>query len=483
MYALFILCRKHSRDRHNDEDEEAYKERKYAKKAAKVAKALGYSNDINPFGDSSLLQPFVWGKRAEKKKRDGTIEEDSEEKRVKLMKEIDKVRKRRDEREKEIEEMERLRGEEQRLREALSYGDWEEKEEQFHMEQIKTRSKIRLLDGRERPVDLLAKNMLMIESQEAGLGAATNTNITQSIADENERDIAASLAFLESTDVTDPIVLVMNLSLENLKQLRNDVLNYVELERQKLKQKQYKAPGLDSGQIFDSNSNLCLWENLLKFVDLELQNTGDGQRHNTNANSMHRVIKADVEKLLENKSIRELEIMHKDIEDNIKSGVYGDTEYWGAISREVYRESVLLRVRDAYQSLMKRKKIVMDNIRCSMTDSDSKKLEEQLKTSKRGLGAVCVESADIRKSSMYDNFSEEEVRILQESGAISGIEAADANAEIVDADFSSEDEVALPMKNYSWKDKYTPRKPKYFNRVRTGGIKVAYNMNLIDMNI
>ena len=35
---------------------------------SKVAKLLGYTNDTNPFGDSNLLKPFVWGKKIEKEK-------------------------------------------------------------------------------------------------------------------------------------------------------------------------------------------------------------------------------------------------------------------------------------------------------------------------------------------------------------------------------------------------------------------------------
>ena len=110
------------------------------------------------------MQPFTWNKKVEKDKKEGRLEEDSEESRLKLMQDIDRVRKRREDREKELEEMERLRTEEQRLREAALYGDWQQKEEDFHMEQVKVRSKIRLKESREQPIDILAKNIILIES-------------------------------------------------------------------------------------------------------------------------------------------------------------------------------------------------------------------------------------------------------------------------------------------------------------------------------
>jgi len=140
---------------------------------------LGYSNDINPFGDANLLTPFVWGKKKEedeksrkekkqkKQKKDKHDNSDDEgKKRIRLMDEIDKVRKRRVDREKELEELERLREEEQRLKEMSSFRDWQRKEEDFHLEQIRERSKLRLLQFREITIDKVVKNALLIETGE-----------------------------------------------------------------------------------------------------------------------------------------------------------------------------------------------------------------------------------------------------------------------------------------------------------------------------
>lgn len=125
---------------------------------------FGYSNETNPFGDSNLLQPFVWRKKIETDAKKGAPREDPEAERLHLIHEIESVRKRRLDREREIEDMQRMRDEEQRLREALQYDDWEDKEEEFHMNQTKERSKIRLVEKREKAIDLLAKNILLIES-------------------------------------------------------------------------------------------------------------------------------------------------------------------------------------------------------------------------------------------------------------------------------------------------------------------------------
>lgn len=55
------------------------------------------------------------------------------------------VRKRRDDAEAEREEMERLKAEEARLREQQQYGDWQKKEEHFHLKQATQRSKVCVL--------------------------------------------------------------------------------------------------------------------------------------------------------------------------------------------------------------------------------------------------------------------------------------------------------------------------------------------------
>lgn len=52
------------------------------------------------------------------------------------------MRKRREDAEAEREEMDRLKAEEARLREQQQYGDWQKKEEHFHLKQATQRSKV-----------------------------------------------------------------------------------------------------------------------------------------------------------------------------------------------------------------------------------------------------------------------------------------------------------------------------------------------------
>lgn len=51
------------------------------------------------------------------------------------------------------------------MREAEQYSEWNRKEEEFHLEMARERSKIRLVAGREKPIDMLAKNIILLQKE------------------------------------------------------------------------------------------------------------------------------------------------------------------------------------------------------------------------------------------------------------------------------------------------------------------------------
>ena len=120
-----------------------------------------YTNEDNPFGDSNIEQTFKWGKKLEKEGLDKLSERElqrlqkrkAEEQRI----ELEKVKKARLEREREREAQREAMELEDRMRENEKYSAWAAKEDEFHVEQAKMRSKIRIQDGRAKPIDLLAK--------------------------------------------------------------------------------------------------------------------------------------------------------------------------------------------------------------------------------------------------------------------------------------------------------------------------------------
>lgn len=125
---------------------------------------LGYSNVSNPFNDVNLESKFVWGKKKQRDKKQLGLSETDLQKRERDRKreadeELAKLNKRRAERERELELREEEQTRIQRDAELAAMGDWEAKEEEFHLEQAKQRAAIRIRDGRAKPIDILAMNL------------------------------------------------------------------------------------------------------------------------------------------------------------------------------------------------------------------------------------------------------------------------------------------------------------------------------------
>ena len=186
--------------------------------SARIAELFGYTAESNPFGDSNLHDTFVWRKKIEKEVATGVrtaapTKAEHRRERDNLMSEIERARERRVQREREREETERLRAEEARLKDAEQYHNWEAKEEEFHLAQVRQRSVIRMREARERPVDILAKNILLIEMCEKG----------------EDTDDANRLVAMD-VELNEPGVVLSALPLAELEALLVDVERFIVLE-------------------------------------------------------------------------------------------------------------------------------------------------------------------------------------------------------------------------------------------------------------
>ena len=70
--------------------------------------------------------------------------------------ELEKVKQRRLEREREREDRAKDLELEQRQRDNEKFSKWERDEDEFHLKQARLRSKIRIIDGRAKPIDLVS---------------------------------------------------------------------------------------------------------------------------------------------------------------------------------------------------------------------------------------------------------------------------------------------------------------------------------------
>ncbi|KAM0001958.1 putative cactin, central domain-containing protein [Helianthus debilis subsp. tardiflorus] len=485
----------------SEEEIAEYLAKKAQKKAMKVAKKLksqnvyGYANDSNPFGDSNLNEKFVWRKKIERDVTQGApldmFSIKAEKKRQKeRMAEIEKVKKRREER-----AIEKAQHEEEmallaRERARAEFQDWEKKEEEFHFDQSKVRSEIRLREGRIKPIDVLSKHL----------------------DPSGEFDI----------EIEEPYMVFKGLTVKEMEELQEDIKMHLDLDR-------------------GTPTHIQYWEALVVVCDWELaearkKETLDRARVRGEAppadivaeeRGMHSSIEADVKKLLDGKSFAELERLHSEIESEMRSGKAKVVEYWEAVLKRIHIYKAKACLKEIHNKMlrkhierleqpdesfyrdMEREKTASPKVD-QESDHDLEGDEvpeaiprsEQQATEDEEAGSFSPEllhgdedeeaiDPEEDRAILERNriqVVEEQQRKLQEAmampppednlemRAVKAMGAMDNGDEV----FGNSDEVNVDSQVYWWHDKYRPRKPKYFNRVHTGYEWNKYNQTHYD---
>ena len=193
----------------------------------------------------------------------------------------------------EFDEMNRLKEEESRLREMAHYDDWQKKEEEFHLQQAKVRSEIRVREGRARAIDLVSRNLHSEDGDD----------------------------FDESVH---PLAIFDGLTLSEMDELRNDVKTYLDLDH---KDERHKA----------------FWANMLVVANAEIDEArrrDDYERARSRGEDafllnqgVHESVEGDVREMLEGKTHAELEELEGDVENQLATGE--ESEYWVAVLQRV----------------------------------------------------------------------------------------------------------------------------------------------------
>ncbi|XP_020096133.1 cactin [Ananas comosus] len=481
-----------------------YMAKKAQKKALKVAKKLkanavsGYSNDSNPFGDANLTEKFVWRKKIERDVAQGRpvdISVKSEKKRQReRMAEIEKVKKRREERAIEKAQHEEEMAMLARERARAEFQDWEKKEEEFHFDQSKVRSEIRLREGRTKPIDVLLKNLNFSE----------------------DFDI----------EINEPYMVFKGLTVKEMEELQDDIKMHLDLDRESPVHVQY-------------------WEALMVICDWEL---GEARKKDAldrarvrgeepppevlaEERGLHSSIETDVKNLLEGRTFKELETMQRQIESQMRSGTAKVVEYWEAILKRLHIYKAKACLKEIHASLLRKhlqrleqqpeeaeeQDLVTDK-EMEVKEEEEDKVHEVEDAGPYSPGPI-VEEPERDLEEEPGSFSpellhgdEDEAAIdpeedkaelerkreavvtehqrrIQEAMAtkrsapdemeLKAMKAMGAMEE-GDAVFGAGAEVNLDSQVYWWHDKYRPRKPKYFNRVHTGYEWNKYNQTHYD---
>ncbi|GMH09883.1 hypothetical protein Nepgr_011724 [Nepenthes gracilis] len=494
--------RKKSGKKITEEEIKEYVAKKAHKKALKVAKKLksqsvsGYSNDSNPFGDSNLNEKFVWVKKIERDVSQGlgldafTLK--AEKKRQKeRMAEIEKVKKRREERALEKAQREEEMAMLARERARAEADDFEKKEEEFHFDQSKVRSRIRLQEGRMKPIDILTKYL----------------------DDSGEFDV----------ELNEPYMVFKGLTVKEMEEVRDDIKLHLDLDRA-------------------TPTHVEYWEALLVVCDWEV---AEARRKDAldcarvrgeqppaellaEERGLHSSVETDVRNYLERKSFKDLVALQSQIESEMRSGKAKVVEYWEAVLKRlhIYKAKACLKEIHARmlrkhlqrlerplegeeslkmeESMLEEDEDKDDDVKDDqvlspepISDEDAHVIDEaagsfspQLLHGDDSDEAIDPEEDKAILESKRLAVLEEQRRRLQEAMASNPAPSEDdfelkakkamGALEEGDAVFGSGAEVNLDSQVYWWHDKYRPRKPKYFNRVHTGYEWNKYNQTHYD---
>lgn len=381
------------------------------------------------------------------------------------------------------------------------YEEWERKEGEFHLEQVRLRNQIRIREGRAKPIDILAKYI-------------------NSLADTSE------------IELNEPYLIFTNLSMIDCEDLLEDIKVYMQL---------------------DGEAHLDFWRDMMVICEDELERrrretTADGAAASAPLErNIHPQVLADVHQMLSNKSHEELCALREQLEAKINSSDPGNISYWEALHAQLRVFLARARIRSLHERVLKDKLEQLQSERgaegahayLDALATEQRELHNQMlaardsapgadaeRGAKAGAAAAQVDdvAADVfTEGQLMDGLgpqlipfgslepseeacavdADDEWRALLEkrqrvlhhahpaaprilpddSGAALAMERAfqaemDKHAEENEGTFR--EEVALPQQLLAWHDKYRPRKPRYFNRVHTGWEWNKYNQTHYD---
>lgn len=468
---------------------------------------MGWGDEEKPSSSST----FVWAKKLEKQGLKNLtrkeVENLNKRKKQENLEELEKLKKRRLEREAQRVEREKEMYEMQRAKEAAQFDEWQKQEETFHLEQARLRSKLRIQDGRAKPIDLLAQYI-------------SDQNLEESI----------------EMQMHEPSLYIQGLSIDDLEDLIEDIKVYNELEKKE---------------------NSDYWNDIMIIVEDDLKKLKkDESENHGRREGIHQSVSQDVSKIFKGKTTSQLLELRKKIEDKLSSKTEGiDIAYWENLLSTLKAHMARSRLRDRHQEnlkskleLLKREQeeiLVKEEFTMEEDDNDNDEEEEEVagpssehsnspkpSTSRGDAGPSSSRAQTDDDSSqdsqskvpdhgfevdlvqesfkMYEkgnysprylklaDFESQNIEILTEEQNQKRMEAMRAKIiaeeeaeenydgkEIAmrkearkgmnddEAEFSVESKIDHQV--YLWSDKYRPRKPRYFNRVHTGFEWNKYN--------
>lgn len=472
------------------------------------AKELGYKDESNPFGDTTITDKFVWKKKNEYLQAAGLYQPVSKRQEVEKIeskiREIHQVKKRRDEREVERQLLEQQRQEHNKEMHDEEYGEWLTKEEKFHLDNAKVRSLIRIDQGRERPIDLVAKGLAIAEG-----------------------DVFEDMTILDKP----PHQLFVNMTLKELEDVVGDIEIFVRTDK--------KHASFWKSLLYISNDALSTKQ--------REKASGRSASGGTMGAGVAEGVVGEIHSLLCSKPRRELEEMLAEIKQSIQKGGEGmDTQFFEAVAAKIPLYMARAEVEDWHSKAKAKSDMWLAEHEPEDPDEPPAKRAKQVEedwdeipdgkpqgASPGGLSPELEPFEALEEKVIYgacspvleplSNYDPEELldpdedeRVLRQVrqtlieafggsvGGASGSGDGDIDRSKDEAWLANErakgfeqgevgfnakgkgagddfhGEVDLPARHYEWEDKYKPRKPRFFNRIKTGYEWNKYNQTHYD---
>uniref|UniRef100_A0A8C2P426 Splicing factor Cactin n=1 Tax=Capra hircus TaxID=9925 RepID=A0A8C2P426_CAPHI len=449
------------------------KERKKREKMGWGEEYMGYTNTDNPFGDNNLLGTFIWNKVSLGQPGWALVLLMLLVKQLRLEREREKAM-----REQELEML-------QREKEAEHFKTWEEQEDNFHLQQAKLRSKIRIRDGRAKPIDLLAK---YISAEDDDL----------------------------AVEMHEPYTFLNGLTVADMEDLLEDIQVYMELEQGK-------------NADFWRDMTIITEDEISKLRKLEASGKGPGERRE----GVNASVSSDVQSVFKGKTYSQLQVIFQGIEGKIRAGGPNlDMGYWESLLQQLRAHMARARLRERHQDVLRQKlyKLKQEQgveseplfpILKQEPPSPGHSLEPEdpaegaTPVEGEGDGEAVLMEEDLIQQSLDDydagKYSPRlltahelplDAHVLEPDEDLQRLQLSRQQLQVTgDASESAEDiffrrakegmgqdeaqfsvEMPLTGKAYLWADKYRPRKPRFFNRVHTGFEWNKYNQTHYDFD-
>lgn len=357
--------------------------------------------------------------------------------------------------------------------------EWVAKEDDFVLKQAKKKARIRVREGRAKPIDWLAVVLAVVDL---------------------DADILEDEGAEFDLDIADPTAVVDELDLLDLRALAKDIDHYSVLEK--------------------SRSNLRFWRALKVLCTDRINHLAPVGTSTRGALS----VSADVARLLGPKSKPQLEVLEDQVRTKLRSDEDIDVEYWEHLLESIAIFKAKVELSGFYKTVLQMRlhKASKDQVTAVEQTGESTEngplgadIDLPVVNNQVGLGPLPMlkipaagKSSNVTTgTSVLTGVTADRQRIQgtgyvpialrgefsHDAGTSSRVAAGDASqttnamydreaARGVEEDeeiFTAEAEVPA-VSSKKWDGAYKPRKPKYFNRVQTGYDWNKYNQTHYD---